>query len=303
MSLSRGRINRTRAEGSRPRCRHNRRNVLPALHAQPPLREPLRDPRRPARPASGRACAGPLGVRCRRGDRAERGHHAPADHRARAPPGRLRQRPLLLPRALVVAADRRPDPGSAPRRRVRRRRAVLAHPGRVRGQALGRRAAAPVGVAGSRRRGDAPRTRGARGRAVRAIPHLPSRMAGGLVSQRVGGPRYRRRRRRAGPAMAGRAVAPPGRSHGQRRPPPDPRVAAGAGRPRHRPGRHRQAAGQRPRVLPAHDAAGAPGAAATARPPHRPARVRAQPEPGVLVRRRRAAPARVADGARRTAAP
>ena len=97
----------------------------------------------------------------------------------------------------------------------------------------------------------------------------------------------RRRRRRARPAMAGRAVAPPRRRDGQRRPPSDPGAAGAARRARHRPGRHRHAARQRPRVLPADDAAGAPGAAAAAGHARRPACLRAQPEPGVLVRRRR----------------
>ena len=113
-----------------------------------------------ARPPPGRAGAGPLGVRGRRGHRAECGHHAPPDHRAGAAPGRLRQRQFpYLARWLwqqTETAGARAAEGSA----VRRRRVRLAHPGRVRGCGVGVDAAAAVRLAGPGRRGDAPRAGG-----------------------------------------------------------------------------------------------------------------------------------------------
>ena len=139
-------------------------------------------------------------------------------------PGRLRQRPLLVPRAswlwqqtAHLLVPRLPEFGA-----VRRRRPVAWRIlGRVRRCGLGpapSRASRPGWPSADG--GDAPRARGATwpGCSTSTLPTGPSGWRRGSSNQTISErwqERRRRPRRRARPAMAGRAVAPPRRMRRQ----------------------------------------------------------------------------------------
>ncbi len=267
-------------------------------HAANQILQPFRAPRGGAPRCDGDATR--IAVRARGNHRGERGDATPDRARGGGALRDLCERPVLLSRAVAVAADRARGAGLG-NLALHHAGAHLACARDLQRDGVRRRASTSRRLPAPRGRGDALRARGTHRGAARALPDLPSGLARDVARRQDRQDQGYRRCPQGRRALAGRAVAA-NRARPRHRQPPS---VGGLLRCNEEDGARRPgaggAAGRSAPLLPADHAAALPRHPVSPRAVDRPPAVRAQPLPRILVRDRRPQAALVARraGARR----